>query len=206
MVAGLIGLLKKRKILLILVFILVLGYLHNRISYLAFTEPYLNNVHYVTFTQFLALDSMASIFFVIGVVYYFYKDMIKYDFKIVIILALMWIISFKTAVFELTSFLCLPYIILYIAHADLPLLNKAGKYGDFSYGLYIYAFPVQQTIAHFFKVSVAGMFLLTLLTVIPISFLSLKIELNALKLKKVNIAVIFYKNYKDVILKLKIGK
>lgn len=206
MVAGLIGLLKKRKILLILVFILVVGYLHNRISYLMFTEPFLNSIHYITFTQFLALDSMASIFFAIGVVYYFYKDVIKYDFKIVMILALIWIFSFKTALFELISFLCVPYIILYIAHADLPPLNKAGKYGDFSYGLYIYAFPVQQTIAHFFKVSVAGMFLLTLLIVIPISFLSLKIELKALKLKKINITVIIYKNYKDIILKLKTGK
>ena len=124
------------------------------------------------------------------------------------VLVLIWLISFKTGLFELTSFVCMPYIILYIAHAKLPLLNKAGKYGDFSYGLYIYAFHVQQSIAHFFSgISVMEMFLLTLLIVVPLSFLSLKlIESNALKLKKLDIAGIIYKNYKNIILKLKTEK
>ena len=107
--------------------------------------------------------------------------------------------------FDLASLICLPYIILYVAHAKLPPLNMVGKYGDFSYGLYIYAFPVQQTIAHFCSgISVAGMFLLTSLMVIPLSFLSLKlIELNALKLKKVNVTGLIYKNYQNITLKLK---
>ncbi len=81
----------------------------------------------------------------------------------------------------------------------------AGKYGDFSYRLYIYAFPVQQTIVHFCSgISVAGMFLLTISIVILLSFLSLKlIELNALKLKKVDILGLIYKKYQNITLKLK---
>lgn len=204
-VVGLIGILKKKKIVIFLTLLLILGYLCNRISYLTFIQPFLKSIHYVTFTQFLALDSSAALFFVIGVVYYFYKDLIKYDLKIAIILAFIWILSFKTILFDIVSFICLPYLILYVAHAKLPPLNMAGKYGDFSYGLYIYAFPIQQTIVHFFKgISVAEMFLLTISIVIPLSFLSLKlIEINALKLKKVDITGLIYKNYENIVLKLK---
>lgn len=208
MVAGLIGLLKKKKLMILLTSLLILGYMCSKSSYLAFSKPILNGIHYITFTQFLALDSMASLFFVIGILYYVYRDVIKYDFKISILLALVWIISFKTALFDLATFICLPYIILYVAHAKLPILNKTGKYGDFSYGLYIYAFPVQQTIAHFLRgISVVEMFMLTLLIVIPLSFLSLKfIELRALKLKKIDVADVIYKNYKWIVLKLKTEK
>lgn len=35
--------------------------------------------------------------------------------------------------------------------ASTPVLNKAGSWGDVSYGLYIYAFPVQQLIVWFFS-------------------------------------------------------
>lgn len=34
--------------------------------------------------------------------------------------------------------------------ASTPLLNRAGHWGDFSYGLYIYAFPVQQILVWYF--------------------------------------------------------
>ena len=35
------------------------------------------------------------------------------------------------------------YILFYFVFSDVPL-NNFGKYGDFSYGMYIYAFPIQQ--------------------------------------------------------------
>ncbi|MCE7699519.1 MAG: acyltransferase, partial [Methanobacterium paludis] len=150
-------------------------------------------------THFLTLSyCFAPLFFMIGVLYYLYKDKIKYNFKVAILLTIIWVMSFNTPLFILISFINLPYIILYIAHAKIPHLNMAGKYGDFSYGLYIYAFPIQQTIIHFFtKISVIEMFLLTLLIVIPISFLSMKfIEENALKLKRVDITQLIYRIYK----------
>lgn len=40
----------------------------------------------------------------------------------------------------------LPALVTLIGSRSTPILNKAGKYGDISYGLYIYAFPVQQTV------------------------------------------------------------
>ncbi len=38
----------------------------------------------------------------------------------------------------------LTYAVIYLGFLKLPLLPMAGKYGDFSYGFYLYAFPIQQ--------------------------------------------------------------
>ncbi len=39
----------------------------------------------------------------------------------------------------------LPYLVLYIGLLKLPSLSKFARYGDFSYGIYLYAFLVQQS-------------------------------------------------------------
>jgi peptidoglycan/LPS O-acetylase OafA/YrhL len=41
------------------------------------------------------------------------------------------------------------YLLLYAACAVPPRLHAVGREHDYSYGIYIYAFPVQQTVAHF---------------------------------------------------------
>jgi peptidoglycan/LPS O-acetylase OafA/YrhL len=43
----------------------------------------------------------------------------------------------------------LPYCLLVFAHNAPDLLNRFGRHGDFSYGLYLYAFPVQQLMAYY---------------------------------------------------------
>lgn len=39
-----------------------------------------------------------------------------------------------------------PYLVLYVGRQRIPCLSDIGRIGDFSYGLYLYAFPVQQTL------------------------------------------------------------
>lgn len=39
----------------------------------------------------------------------------------------------------------IPVVAIYIGTRSTPVLSTIGKYGDISYGIYIYAFPVQQT-------------------------------------------------------------
>lgn len=40
----------------------------------------------------------------------------------------------------------LPYIVLCFGRMSMPIVRRAGRFGDFSYGMYLYAFPVQQFI------------------------------------------------------------
>lgn len=44
------------------------------------------------------------------------------------------------------SWLALPYVVLTIGLASTPVLRRSARFGDLSYGIYLWAFPVQQTL------------------------------------------------------------
>lgn len=46
---------------------------------------------------------------------------------------------------EVAATLGVPLVVVLAGTGSTPVLRRAGRYGDISYGLYIYAFPVQQT-------------------------------------------------------------
>jgi peptidoglycan/LPS O-acetylase OafA/YrhL len=65
----------------------------------------------------------------------------------------------------------------------LPGLNRISRYGDFSYGLYLYAFPVQQLVLYLFPLLRAPI-LACALTTSLVAFLSWHlVEKPALRLK-----------------------
>ncbi len=49
--------------------------------------------------------------------------------------------------FEVAYRLFLPYIVLYMAYVPAGFIRRYNRVGDFSYGIYIYAFPFQQITA-----------------------------------------------------------
>ena len=67
----------------------------------------------------------------------------------------------------------LPVIVNLIAHLK-GFTNKAGRYGDFTYGIYAFSFPVQQILiaTKIIKDKPLNLFFLTLLIVIPIAILT----------------------------------
>jgi peptidoglycan/LPS O-acetylase OafA/YrhL len=127
-----------------------------------------------------------GICFIAGMVLYLYRDEIRLDYKIVLLLLFIWALSFYTAYGLFVSSLVLPYLVVYFAFIRTPRLHKIAKYGDFSYGLYIYAFPLQQLIVYFLVDSLtpARLFGLSIIATVPAAMLSwFLIESRALKLK-----------------------
>jgi peptidoglycan/LPS O-acetylase OafA/YrhL len=59
------------------------------------------------------------------------------------------IVSAKTDHFPLIRSVAVPYFSVWLALAQLPGLAGWGRFGDFSYGLYLFAFPVQQAAVRF---------------------------------------------------------
>jgi peptidoglycan/LPS O-acetylase OafA/YrhL len=92
-----------------------------------------------------ALLSPFPLYFLIGTFFAFNRER-DYDYRIAILLLIAWILTLKSIIFILFSFIAIPYVILTFAHTKIPVINKFGIYGDFSYGLYIFAFPIQQII------------------------------------------------------------
>jgi peptidoglycan/LPS O-acetylase OafA/YrhL len=84
--------------------------------------------------------------FAAGAAFYMYRDRIPYSGRwflaaLVLLVAagLWWEARLLPVVFPLLG----TYVLLYVAFQQSPL-NGFGRHGDFSYGLYLYAFPIQQ--------------------------------------------------------------
>jgi peptidoglycan/LPS O-acetylase OafA/YrhL len=80
----------------------------------------------------------------------------------------------------------LAYIIFYIAYVPKGFFRKYNSVGDYSYGIYIYSFPVQQLIiAKMPNASVAEVIALSFLVTMVLAITSWHgLEKNALRLKK----------------------
>lgn len=139
---------------------------------------------YIQFVDLLTLFFISSCF-------YIYRKKIVLSFPLFIICLIIFvsdiIISYKIGVIlEYFRFLSLPYIIIYIAYCKIPYINNFGKYGDFSYGIYLWAFPISQTLLYFWlnKFNVFTYILSVFIITLFIAILSFKfIEKPALKLK-----------------------
>lgn len=174
-ILGLLKLLTRRNCLLV-------GTVVFAIIYVIFSQM---NVLPPVYTSILGYQ----LFFLIGALYYLFDSEIAYNHKYLLVVSAIWIASFQTAVFYLVSLLCLPYMILCFAHVSIPHICNISKYGDFSYGVYIYAFLIQQTFINIFEsISPLKLVLLSSIGTLMCAALSWTvIESKALKLKKINI-------------------
>ncbi len=129
-----------------------------------------------------------GIFFLGGVLLALFKDHLRFrglyaTFGIILFLLLCWF----TKLGPIAAYLLLPYCILGVAYAKFSTA-KFMRFGDISYGIYIYAFLIQQTLIYLFFKDYKSPFLLSLATlcvVVPIAYLSWRfIEKPALQWKK----------------------
>lgn len=65
----------------------------------------------------------------------------------------------------------LPYMVICFGRLSLPILRSAGRFGDLSFGVYLYAFPVQQLVLAFLP-GVGYPVLLCVALSLPLAFLS----------------------------------
>uniref|UniRef100_I2Q3D5 Putative acyltransferase n=1 Tax=Desulfovibrio sp. U5L TaxID=596152 RepID=I2Q3D5_9BACT len=126
--------------------------------------------------------------FYCGALYYIWREKIPINWLIFsIALSLLLAAAFSgSALFFPIYMLSLPYLILFLAYVPAGFIRRYNSYGDYSYGIYIYAFPVQQMIAFWLKpVSVLRVFLLSALISFVFAFLSWHlVEKRFLSLKK----------------------
>lgn len=77
------------------------------------------------------------------------------------------------------------YSVMVLAYRLNGKVRSYNKIGDYSYGLYIYAFPIQQSLVHFFQLDFIPLVLASTLLTLPVAMLSWKfIESPALKYKQ----------------------
>jgi len=106
-----------------------------------------------------------SVFFAGGVLHYLYrKEIVFNNLYGLAMTALLFIsvIMFPSALNRIIVYILLPYIVFCFSFTK-SVVNNFGKNGDFSYGIYLYSFPVQQVILHYFpSINIVLFFILAL--------------------------------------------
>lgn len=113
------------------------------VCYIFYVIKLTENFIIITFIRLLT-------YFIAGSVIYFFRDVIRLNFYYAVGFVLLLIISTKFGILEKTAMILLPYIIIYFVFCPKIKFNKFASRGDFSYGLYIYAYPIQQIIVNLF--------------------------------------------------------
>ena len=105
-------------------------------------------------TTFLWLPPMVAtakftIMYLAGALFYLYRNSIKLSWQAALLTLAFLAASYGTPHSRLVEYFCVPYLVMFGAYFPAPYLRNAAKYGDFSYGIYLYGFVVQQSIMYF---------------------------------------------------------
>lgn len=83
--------------------------------------------------------------FSIGAIFYLYREKIPMSNLLAGVAAVVLVVGMRTALYPSVGEVAWTYLVMWLA-VVLPL-HHFDRYGDYSYGLYIYAFPVEQILA-----------------------------------------------------------
>jgi len=114
-------------------------------------------------------------YFIVGMCFYCYKDVIPRSKTFLAISILMMVLS--TVAFKglaLTQPIFGSYILFYLAFTTSISFKNFSRKGDFSYGLYMYAWPVQQLIILYMEkyLNLSLLFILTFIITMIFAYLS----------------------------------
>lgn len=127
-----------------------------------------------------------AVFFFCGASLYLFDRRMRWHPGIALVLSIAWIVSFRTPLGIYCMFAAVPYCTLYIARGAYAVVADFGRHGDFSYGIYIYAFPIQQTLVQLLGTALSPLqlFLMAVPLALACAFLSWHlVEKPALALK-----------------------
>jgi peptidoglycan/LPS O-acetylase OafA/YrhL len=159
--------------------IIIFAWLHFAVPATKFTQ----NGVVLYLMPYVELTRLGILYFS-GAMFVFMRPKMSRDSAIV--LALMLALFFKSSISEIVLLVTLPYIVFCGANCESRISDWMSRHGDFSYGVYVYAFPVQQTAAMLLgkHVSPALIFILSLPVTLVLAYLSWRlIEKPALRLK-----------------------
>ena len=92
---------------------------------------------------------MLGLPFVIGMVFWVWRRVIPLSVPVALVLLACVYLSRQSALIEPVLALALAYGVFVIGYAKSPRLASYNQLGDYSYGTYVYAFPIQQMLAGF---------------------------------------------------------
>ncbi len=138
---GKFGLLKKRNIILISYIALGLLVLIKPPITLPVIIPKVTGISDDWFLSFFSNFCRLYLYYFAGVLLALYKDVLKLDWRTLILLFFMTVFAYLLDINESMYFI-FPYAVIVLALIQNDELNSIGAKRDISYGLFIYAFPI----------------------------------------------------------------
>jgi peptidoglycan/LPS O-acetylase OafA/YrhL len=99
-----------------------------------------------------------------GAAFYVLRERIKLSLSLFALFSVVLLLSIaanRQNIFFVVYLFTIPYILFYMAYIPSGIIRKYNLLGDYSYGVYIYAFPVQQSVAAL----IPGVSVLSMLTI-----------------------------------------
>jgi peptidoglycan/LPS O-acetylase OafA/YrhL len=122
--------------------------------------------------------------FAIGMSFWVWRAFIPLSWPLVGIALVAAVLLRPTPLFGFALTLALAYGVFVLGYARTAIFGGYTRLGDYSYGTYVYAFPLQQLVASFGVVSPIANMTLTLLAVLPCAVMSWTfVEAPALRLR-----------------------
>jgi len=115
--------------------------------YLSFTPPSESITIYGTI---IASAASMWIFFAAGALlrtcHERFEGFFRADVAVLAILSQLTLVSLFPISIQYVTWILMPYAILTAGLANTPVVRRAARFGDLSYGIYVWAFPVQQIV------------------------------------------------------------
>jgi peptidoglycan/LPS O-acetylase OafA/YrhL len=129
------------------------------------------------------------LFFLAGTLLYLFRDRVPVHRVAIGVAFVAWLASHYTHHGLFISLFCWPYLVIAAGTARTPVISQLGRIGDLSYGLYIYAFPIEHVCIRYSGIlpnDGALLFFMTFIATLPIAFVSWHlVEKRAMRLKRV---------------------
>ncbi|MCS6818839.1 MAG: acyltransferase [Chitinophagales bacterium] len=179
-----VGLLRRGSILIVL-FLLMYSirlYLGEKYFIYNYSASWLLGLNITYFFEW-------SFYFLTGMIFYYYKEKIPLKFSLLIVLIVTYILFAVIRheyMLRALNYILIPYMVFFLAFQK-GKLNQIARNGDFSYGLYIYAFPIQQSIVAILgpQIPFELMLLLSIVCTFPFAYASWHlVEKKCLSLKR----------------------
>jgi len=133
-----------------------------------------------------------GIYFILGAILSAAKiETLKYRNLLLVISCTTWVLAIALRLPSLVYVISSSLSFVLLGLKSTPWIRDTrGKLGDLSYGIYIYGFPVQQTLEHYFSLEYLPLIICTVVIAFPLAYLSWHfIEAPMLRLKTIRLPV-----------------